>query len=58
MTFLPSTRARTVVVAPEWSIVGTWWEPWASLGGNGVVAIRRTMNFRIIAIDHLIRSNT
>ena len=52
LTFLPHTRARTVVVFPLHLAVGRWWSSWTTRGQNGVLATAVHDGFLIVAVDH------
>ena len=53
LTFLPSTASRTVVVIPTRIATGRpWWSNLVRRGAPGVVSVRRSHGFLVVAVDH------
>ena len=55
-TFLPSVRARAVIVIPARTATGQWWYTWTLLGGHNVVERQLVQGFIVLAVDHSPRS--
>ena len=52
LSFLPHTRARTIVVFPSALARGQWWTNMIRLGAPGVRFVRRIHGFVVVAFDH------
>ena len=53
LTFLPTTGARTVIVIPVRVATGRpWWANLTRRGAPGVISVRRTFGFLVVAVDH------
>jgi hypothetical protein len=58
LTFLPSVRARAVVVIPLRDCMTHWWSNWLRCGSPGVAATGESAGFLIVVIDHSRRYKT
>ena len=54
VSFLQSTRARSVIVVPDKLARSGWWSQWLRRGGPGVRAVSLVHGFRVVAVDHRI----